>query len=230
MNRSVGSRIFLNIPRPDASLIRQFQGIPSSNICDTMGRLYCTSSALHPLNDRPLLGCAFTVKLPCGDNMLFHRALDLARPGDILVVDGQGCMERSLAGEIMLRYAVHRGIAGVVVDGCLRDLDALKAMPIPVYCRGITPQGPYKNGPGEINVPVCCAGQVVLPGDILVGDGDGIVVIRPEDAEEVLQAAREKLRGETELLSRYSQGQVDEASHAALYADKTARAGYACFQ
>ena len=229
MKRSVGNRIFLSITRPNIALIGKFRGIPSSNIGDTMGRLYCTDSSIKPLNSHPLLGCAFTVKVPCGDNMLLHRALDLALPGDILVVDGQGCMERSLAGEIMVHYAISRGIAGIVVDGCLRDLAALREASIPIYCKGITPQGPYKNGPGEINVPVCCGHQVILPGDILVGDEDGIVVIHLEDAEEVLEKSLEKFHSEAQLLEQYNHRKMDYIDHSALYEKKAIESGISYF-
>ena len=213
MTRNVGFRIFTNVNRPDRALVDKFAGIPSSNINDEMNRLYCMSACIQPLNDVPLLGTAITVKAPIGDNMLFHRALDIAQPGDVLVVDGAGTMDRSLAGEIMIVYAWKRGLAGIVVDGALRDLDGIKKAGISVYAKGICPQGPYKNGPGEINVPVCCGGVAVLPGDILVGDGDGIVVIRPEDAPEILEKAQKKLADETKILERYASGDIDEEGH-----------------
>lgn len=161
-----------------------------------MCRLYCMHDYIHPLNEMPLLGTAFTVKTAIGDNLFIHEALDLAKPGDVLVIDAGSGNNRSLAGEIMLTLAYKKGLAGVVVDGCLRDLDGIRKLPMAVYAKGITPQGPFKNGPGEINVPVSCGGQVVFPGDILVGDQDGIVVIRPQDAEKIAQAALKRKQGE----------------------------------
>ena len=155
------------------------------------------------MNDKPLLGSALTVKAPLGDNLMFHHAMDVAKPGDVIVVDGGGCCDRSLAGEIMLTYSAMKGIAGWIVDGALRDVDALRNGPIPIYCKAITPQGPYKNGPGEINVPICCGGVAVLPGDILVGDYDGVVVIRPEDAPFIIEQAEKKHADELNLLNRY---------------------------
>jgi regulator of RNase E activity RraA len=213
MPRSVGLRIFTDTKKPDRALVEGFAGIPSSNIGDEMNRLYCMSACIHPLNDIPLLGVAITVKVPIGDNLMFHRALDIAQPGDVIVVDGAGAVDRSLAGEIMITYAWKKGLAGIVVDGSLRDLDGIKKSGISVYAKGICPQGPYKNGPGEINVPVCCGGIAVLPGDILVGDGDGVVVIRPEDAPEILEKARKKLADETQKLERYASGKIDEEEH-----------------
>jgi len=195
MKNRIGCRI-LDCPRPDAALAEGFRGLPSSNIGDQMERLYNTSSSLKSLNHIPLCGPAFTVKVPQGDNLMFHKALDLAQPGDIIVVDGEGDRERALAGEIMIRYAMGRGLGGFVVNGCMRDLDAIETLDFPVYALGITPQGPYKNGPGEINVPVCCGGRVICPGDILVGDRDGIVIIPPEFAADILPKAKEKFESE----------------------------------
>lgn len=215
MSNHVGFRIITAVQRPDRALVEQFGGIPSSNINDEMNRLYCMNASIAPLNNKPLLGTAVTVKLPIGDNLMFHKALDVAQAGDVLVVDGAGACDRSLAGEIMVTYAMKRGLAGIVVDGAMRDLDAIKELDIPVYAKAITPQGPYKNGPGEINVPVCCGGIVVFPGDILVGDGDGIVVIRPADAPAVLLDAKRKLEGEIKKLTRYATVGIDEEEHRA---------------
>lgn len=200
MKNRIGFRI-LECPRPDTALVEGFRGLPSSNIGDQMERLYNTNSSLKSLNHVPLCGPAFTVKVPQGDNLMFHKALDLAQPGDILVVDGEGDLQHSLAGEIMIRYAMQRGLGGFVINGCMRDLDAIEQLEFPVYAMGITPQGPYKNGPGEINVPVCCGGRVVQPGDILVGDRDGLVIIPPEFAQEILEKAKEKFASEQVTIS-----------------------------
>ena len=192
---TIGNRIFTNFKRPSRELIEKFRGLPSSNINDEMNRLYCMHDYIrlqNPDTAKQLLGVAVTVKVPTGDNLFFHQALDMAQPGDIIVVDGGSCNNRSLAGEIMMRFAQTKGLAGIVVDGCLRDSDGIKKLTMPVYCKGITPQGPYKNGPGEVNAPVACGGQVVFPGDILVGDMDGVVVIRRQDAEEVAEIAHNK--------------------------------------
>lgn len=225
MSAGVGFRVFTKINRPDRALVERFKGIPTSNINDMMNRLYNTNGSIHPMNEQPLLGTAFTVKAPLGDNMVFHRALDLAQPGDVIVVDAGGCCDRSLAGEIMMTYAVKRGIAGIVVDGALRDADGLRACPMPIYCKGITPQGPYKHGPGEINVPVCCGGVAVLPGDIVVGDADGLVFIRPDDAPYIIEKAVKKLATEEKKLETYRTVGIDEEKHRANYEKQMAEAG-----
>lgn len=196
---NIGNRIFTEVTRPSRDVVELFRGLPSSNINDEMNRLYCMHEYIHLLNPAScgqLLGTAITVKAPIGDNLFFHQALDMAQPGDIIVVDGASGNNRSLAGEIMMRFAQEKGLAGVVVDGCLRDLDGIENLTMPIYAKGITPQGPWKFGPGEVNVPISCGGQVVFPGDILVGDRDGIVVIRRQDAEAVARVAQQKKASE----------------------------------
>ena len=198
----VGNQIFTMPPRPSAELIALFQELPVANIDDNMGRIYAVSKLIRPMNSTPLLGIAFTVKVPAGDNLLLHRALDLAGPGDILIVDGGGYTDRALCGELMFTYAQSRGISGIVVDGAIRDSGAAAKMNWPIYARGVSADGPYKNGPGEINVPVSIGGRVIFPGDILVGDEDGIIAIRPAEAAEVAEAAKQQNQREQETLRK----------------------------
>lgn len=191
-----GYRIFTQVERPSKELIELFRGIPVPNIDDQMGRIYCMDSGIRPLNKTPLLGCAITVKAPSGDNLMMHKAMDMAQEGDIIVVSGIGEGARSFSGEIMANYAMYRKLGGFVVDGYVRDLEGCSQLPFPIYARGIEPNGPYKFGPGEINVPVAIGGQVVFPGDILVGDQDGLIVIRPQDASIIADKARKLLESE----------------------------------
>lgn len=188
---NIGCRIYTEFDRPDPSLVEAFRGIPVANIDDCMGRIAACGSELKPMNHAPLLGTAFTVRCPEGDNLMFHKALELAKPGDVLVIAAGGSLHRSLCGEIMSRTAMAAGIRGFIVDGCIRDKDEIAEFTdFAVYAKGVTPNGPYKNGPGEINVPVAVCGQVIRPGDILVGDGDGVLVIHPEEAAELAQKAK----------------------------------------
>lgn len=211
----VGNRIYLNINRPERCLVDGFREIPSSNVGDIMNRLYCMREYMKQMNPNSvnMLGTAFTVKVPDGDNAFIHKALDLAKSGDVLVIDGNGCITRSLMGEIMFTYAKNRGLAGIVIDGAIRDSDSLDRVNIPVYARAITPQGPYKNGPGEINVPISCGGKVVFPGDILIGDADGICIVRPDDAEKIMDEARKKYQAEQILLNHYNTIGNDTEEH-----------------
>lgn len=210
---NAGFRIFTEINRPERSLVEQFAGLPVANIADEMNRLFCMDARIQPLNSAPLLGTAFTVKARIGDNLMLHKAIDMAQPGDVIVVDVQGDVANSLTGEIMMRYVAKRGIAGVVVDGAVRDSDALRNMAMPIYSAGVTPKGPYKDGPGEINVPVSCGGVVVYPGDILVGDGDGIVVVSPKDAPVILEKAKKKLKQEQATFKAIDEGTWDRSAY-----------------
>lgn len=187
---NIGCRIYTKINRPAKELVEGFKGIPVANIDDCMGRIACCDSSLIPMNKAPLLGTAFTVRCPEGDNLMFHKALELAQPGDVLVIAAGGSMHRSLCGEIMSQTAIAAGLKGFVIDGCIRDKDEIAEFTdFSVYAKGVTPNGPYKNGPGEINVPVSVCGQVICPGDILIGDGDGLLVVKPEEAEELIKKA-----------------------------------------
>lgn len=174
---AIGFRAFLNIERPEKELVNKFRGIPSSNIGDCVKKMNCMFGGIHSFNDKILLGTAFTVKVPSGDNLAAQVALDYAQPGDI-----------------------------IVVDGAVRDLEDIHSSSLPVFALSATPLGPYREGPGEINVPVVCGGQVVMPGDILVGDVDGIVVIPQKDAEILLKSALKNLADEQEELRQMKDG------------------------
>lgn len=197
---NVGLRIYKKVNRPSKELIASFAGLPVANIADMMNRMFCIDAQIRPMNSAPLLGPAFTVKVRPGDNLLIHKALDMAEPGDILVVDAGGDMTNSLIGELMVLWAKRRGLGGFIIDGAIRDIGELKNMEIPVYAKGITPAGPYKDGPGEINGAICCGGVVINPGDILLGDEDGIVVIKPEDAQATLEKAKAKNAAEQKTM------------------------------
>mgnify|MGYP005762654415 CR=1 FL=1 len=177
--------------RPDREIVERFRGLPVANIDDCMNRTAALRQTIRPINKAPLLGTAFTVKVAEGDNLFFHKAMDMAQPGDIIVVSNDEDQTRSLMGEIMFSYAKYqRKLGGLVLDGPVRDVDALREMDLPVYATGSTPGGPHKEGPGEINVPIACGGISVYPGDIIVADADGIIVIPLKDAPAVLEAAR----------------------------------------
>ncbi|TXH51946.1 MAG: RraA family protein [Burkholderiaceae bacterium] len=206
---AIGFRI---LPRIDTNraLVALFEGIPASIISDNLSRLTGTWG-LSPMH-RPgtaLLGTALTVRVRSGDNLMIHKALQLGRPGDVLVIDGNGCVDRALMGEIMKNVAMARGFAGVVLDGAIRDSAAFREDGFPCYARGVCHRGPYKDGPGEINVPVSISGMVVQPGDIVVGDDDGVVFIAPHEAEAVAAASRRKLTEEATTMDAIARGAYD---------------------
>ena len=188
---SKGCKIIKDFVRPPKALVEEFRDMPVANIDDCMGRTAAMHCRIHPMNKGSLVGTAFTIKVPEGDNLMFHKAMDMAQPGDVFIIDAGASPNRSIFGELMASYCRARGIAGIVVDGSIRDSEAIGEMTdFPVYAIGVTPNGPYKNGPGEINTPVSVGGIVVHPGDIIVGDADGVIVIYPEDAETVLAAVK----------------------------------------
>ena len=197
---NVGFRIKKSIQRPAKELIDGFAELPVANIADMMNRVFCLDAKIRPMNAAPLCGPAFTISTRPGDNLLLHKALDMAQPGDILVVAAQGELSNSIMGELMALWAIKRGLGGFIFDGAIRDIGTLKKMDIPIYASGITPAGPYKDGPGEINFAVSCGGVVINPGDILVGDEDGVVVIKPEDAPELLKKAQAKNMAEQKIM------------------------------
>lgn len=166
-----------------------------------MNRISAIDETIRPINHSKLLGTAFTVKVPVGDNLMFHKAMDLAHPGDVIVIDAGGDTKRSILGELMVTYCRLRGIAGIIVDGSIRDVEDLsKLEDFPIYAKGVTPDGPYKNGPGEINTPISCGGQIVYPGDIVVGDADGVVFVRPDEAGNLIEKTRKHNENERNIL------------------------------
>jgi RraA family protein len=174
----------------NSEIIEAFRAIPTSLISDCLDRLP-GSIGLQRFYDGPrMVGTALTVRTRVGDNLALHQALEIARPGEILVVDGGGDTSRALVGEIMKEIAEMRGMAGFVIDGAIRDLDAFIASPFGCFAKASIHRGPYKNGPGKINVSASIGGCVINPGDIIVGDHDGIVSFSQEEASMLLAAAR----------------------------------------
>ena len=178
------------IQRPAPEVMLQYADLAVADICDALGRNAALPSALKPFNASRIVGTAYTVNLPASENLLLYYAVDNARPGDVLVVSCAGYTERAVAGEIVAALAKARGLAGFVIDGAVRDAEALRQTDFPVYARAVSPNGPYKDACGEINVPISMGNVVIEPGDIIVADADGIVAIRSEEAAEVAEQAR----------------------------------------
>lgn len=212
----IGMRILPVTRRAPATLLDAFDGLGTSIVSDNMARLYGSPNLAFPYqHQKKLIGSAFTVKTRPGDNLLIHKALDLAEPGDVLVVDAGDDITNALIGEIMMRMAIKKGIKGMITNGAIRDSAAFKNSPFTVYAKGITHLGPYKDGPGEINVPVHIDGMTVNPGDIILGDDDGVIAIPLTHAEDILQLAKEKDRKEKISIEQveagtYNHGWVDE--------------------
>lgn len=198
---AVGCKIIKDFKRPNQELVELFRGMTTANIDDTMQRMAAIASAIMPVGKGQLLGTAFTIRMPAGDNLMLHAAMDIAKPGDVIVIDAGGYKDRAVFGELMATYCRSRGIHGIVCDGAVRDYKQLSILEnFPVYAKATSPNGPYKNGPGEINVPISIGGVLVSPGDIVVGDSDGVLIICPEDAEQIAAATRQIEEKEKRIL------------------------------
>lgn len=195
------------------ALIQQLSEQEVSHLSDSMGRAHTAAAAIRPLHGggTKLCGTALTVWVPPGDHLMVQKALDLAERGDIIVVDAGGLVEVAMIGEIMTAYAASRGIAGFVIDGAIRDLADISRRSLPVYARGATPRGPSRVGPGQINIPVCVGGMVVQPGDLIVGDADGVVCVPAADAERILAAALLLREKEKKTLQAIADGTWDRS-------------------
>jgi 4-hydroxy-4-methyl-2-oxoglutarate aldolase len=177
------------------NIIKEFLSVPTTCISDAMDGLNNFHPSIKPLKEAyKVAGRAFTVKIPVGENLSVLEAISKAKPGDILVVDAKGDQYRAVAGDFVLGMAQTLGIGGLVVDGVIRDIVGVKELNFPVFSRGTTVAASGKTGVGEVNVPISCGGVPVIPGDIIVGDADGVVVIPQALEQEILLKSIEKMK------------------------------------
>lgn len=206
----VGLQILKRTRQVSAQLVQAYNGLPVANISDCMARMTSGGPRLRPIHKSGYLaGPALTVKTRPGDNLMIHKALTLAQPGDVIVVDAGGDLTNALFGEIMVATAIKIGVAGVVLNGAVRDAEEIGQGTFPLYAAGVTHRGPYKDGPGEINVPIAIDGMVIQPGDLIVGDADGLLCVPQEDAESLLAATYKKMEAEKEMLADIAAGKLD---------------------
>ena len=167
-----------------------------------------------------LVGTALTVRTRPGDNLFIYQAMMQLQPGHVLVIDAGGALNNAVLGEIMKRYLQLHGCAGVVVDGAIRDVGAFAQDDFPCYARGVTHRGPFKDGPGEVNVPVSIGGQVIEPGDWIVGDEDGLVSFAPAHAQALIQAAQAHAEKEERIMAEIATGKREQSWMQAAFAAK----------
>lgn len=215
----IGARKNPSSPQAPSAIIDQLKKIPSALISDNMRRLAGTSNLRPMYQGEQLVGTAVTVRVRRGDNLAIHRAFDYCRPGDVMVIDGGGDTTQALMGEIMTTYARTIGIAGLVIDGAIRDVAGIREMGYPVFARGATHKGPYKCGPGEINVPVSIDGLVINPGDIIVADEDGIVAFAQSEAPYLIEKALQQIQREHDTMTAIREGRYDRSWIDALEAN-----------
>lgn len=210
----VGFRVLQHKHKVDAAWVEKFRSIPVANISDSMFRMSAGGARLRPYHaGGAMAGPALTVRTAPGDNLMVHMALNLAEKGDVIVVDAGGELTNSIIGERMLAYCQAKGFAGIVIDGAVRDVGYIKSHDFPVYAAGVTHRGPYKNGPGEINVTVALDGMAIAPGDLVVGDDDGLLCIAYEDIEAVYKLAHEKHEMETRTFKDIGKGDNNRAQY-----------------
>ncbi|MGE0753290.1 MAG: RraA family protein [Variibacter sp.] len=207
---TIGFRIYPRRRAVAAKWAEQYRGLPVANVSDMMSRASAGGARLRPLHSGGYLsGPAFTVKTRPGDNLIVHKAFDFAQAGDVVVVDAGGDLTNAIVGELMLAHAAKRGLAGVVINGAVRDLAAIRAGQFPVYAAGVTHRGPYKDGPGEINVPIAIDGMVIEPGDLVIGDEDGLLCVPYDAVESVYAATKAKHAAEEKQMAAIAAGTSD---------------------
>lgn len=187
INPGPGYRLRKSIKRLPPELVAQYKKFPTPDISDMLNRMYTMDSGIRTFGSTAkLAGTVCTVKTFPGDNLMVHKSLDIVQPGDVIVIDTGGSQRGAVLGDLISNKAVHRGVAGFVVDGLIRDVEGIRETGLPVFARGVTPFGPLHRGPGELNFPVSCGGIVVNPGDIIVADENGVVVVRQEFASDTI--------------------------------------------
>src|SRR5262245_2958649 len=209
-----GLRVLKRKRSVDAAWAEKFRTLPVANVSDSMFRASAGGARLRPYHaGGAMAGPALTVRTAPGDNLMVHMALNLAVKGDVIVVDAGGELTNSIIGERMLAYCQAKNFAGIIINGAVRDVGYIRAHDFPVYASGVTHRGPYKNGPGEINVPVSLDGMVIAPGDLVVGDDDGLLCVPYDDVEAVYQLAREKHEMETRTFKDIGKGDNNRAQY-----------------
>jgi regulator of RNase E activity RraA len=192
-------RGFERLPAEVVASAARFQPAILADVAGRRGALHGRITALHP--SMKCAGTAVTVEVRPGDNLMIHAAMAIAQPGDVIVVDGKGDLGSALMGEIMSQQCVALGIAAVVIDGAVRDSEAIRELGFPMYAAGLNPNGPTKFVPGRLNHPISVGGVTVHPGDLVVGDADGVTVIERDRAAALLPLAAEKVAAEARRIA-----------------------------
>ncbi|MGE6319841.1 RraA family protein [Pseudomonas oryzihabitans] len=209
---TIGFRVLTAQRKVAADWVARYRDVPVANVSDSMHRMTAGGSRLRPMHRQGLLaGPALTVKARPGDNLMLHYALDIAEPGDVIVVDAGGDLSNALIGEMMVAYAVKRGVAGIVINGAIRDAANIGAGDFPLFAAGISHRGPYKDGPGEINVPIAIDGMVIEPGDLVIGDDDGLLCVPYDHVAEVYDRAAAKHAAEEKQMRQIAEGTNDRS-------------------
>ena len=210
--------------RPSSDLISLLNNFSTPNLSDAMLKFRTMSNGIIPMYEtKKIIGPAITVRLRPGDNLMLHKSIDIAQEGDIIVVDTGGCTFPAVWGELMTRAAMAKGIKGVVIDGASRDFHENRELGFPIYSKAIVPCACDKDGPGEINEIISCGGVPVRPGDIIVCDINGVVVIPPERLEEIISNANIKISYENKRISEINNGNIMSGDIDTIILNKTTK-------
>jgi RraA family protein len=208
-----GFRYRTDFERPEPRVVETFRelmdqtGCLTGNVGDCLGRGAAMDSRIKGLSHgMKLVGPALTVKVPPTDNLMIHKALTLVKPGDVIVIDGGGDHSWALLGFLIVRTAMKLEVSGMVVDGAVRDAAEIRRAGFPLFAAGVSPNGPFKEGPGEINYPIQCGGQVVHPGDLIVADDDGVILVKKELAPECITKVKGVMERENKRLAEIESG------------------------
>jgi RraA family protein len=209
---SIGFRVLKQQRAVDATWVERYRSLPVANVSDSMYRMTAGGTRIHAMHGGGVLaGPALTVKVRPGDNLMIHHALDIATAGDVIVVDAGGDLTNALIGEMMVAFAIKKKLGGIVINGAIRDAASIAAGDFPVFAAGVTHRGPYKDGPGELNVPIAIDGMVVESGDLIIGDEDGLLCVPYDHVAEVYARASAKHAVELKNLERIKQGENDRS-------------------
>jgi regulator of RNase E activity RraA len=216
--QTTGARRNASAPQVDAPVLEALRGIAVALLSDNLHRS-TGSVGLQPYHrPKPMAGTAVTVRTRGGDNLTILRAFEYCRPGDVMVIDCGGDVSNAVVGGILSYYGATIGLSGMVIDGAIRDVAEIRERDFPVYARGVNHRGPYKDGPGEINVPISIGGMVVHPGDVVVGDQDGVLAFAPHEAPTVIEKALLQASKEADTMLAMKEGRWDRSFIAALEA------------
>lgn len=198
MSTESGFKVYQDIARPAPDIIEQYKNFVVANVSDSLGSLFTMHHSVKPAYHgmRPLCGPAFTVRARPGDNLLSLKAIELAKPGDVIVIATDGDETRSVWGGFMSMMSARKGLAGMVTDGIVRDVAQTRDENFAVFARGVTPVAPSKNSAGQVNTTVSCGGVVVQPGDLVLGDEDGVVVVPKGEIENVISQVQARIERE----------------------------------
>jgi regulator of RNase E activity RraA len=206
---NIGFRVQMKFDRIAPEVINGFKGWSSCNVCDANGRHGAMDYQIKPLNqDWYFVGTAITVRARPVDNLIVYKALEIAQPGDVLVITNENSTLAAILGDLVVSIAKAKGLSGIVTDGLARDAAGIRELNLPVFVRGLSPNSPFKDGPGEINFPITCGGVVVHPGDVVIGDEDGVVVVSKEDAPIVVKELENIRIKEQEMVKNIEAGRL----------------------